>query len=485
MKKTRAGETRCNKVLPALLLIVIVFAAPSRAQDLTTTQNLIRNLACIIAWLMPAALSAFLIGGGILILTGSQSGRVLGKKLIKNAASAFIMMIILYAAVSLTMPEVKIGICYGAVPIIENHPPVAEARAGFNRQSATEKSVEVTLGDYVYFDGSLSWDPDGAVVYYLWDYGDGSYGMESRTEHAYYKTGRYLARLNVKDDKGAFSAMPSTVRIVVNPPTTPGGRVVPNVPQTTTTSTTLAIAPTTLPGEDTTTTTTTRVIPTWPVKPKLTLLFVPLGWISGMQAFNSAADQQANFLISNIPLKACPAKVKILKLPENCPYNLPMTEDGCSSQVRNILLTIKSCADRMGQPYDYAVGLSDRDVCGSIAGFSMRIGAVFAESRALVVTAHELGHEWSLVDEYMDWCRCAGGGPNCLDASMGGSDGARGFSSEYCAGGSRCAGYQITCAGNKNPLGGRCIMSYANAPAPRAYCSKCYSHLSNMGFMKC
>jgi enediyne biosynthesis protein E4 len=54
----------------------------------------------------------------------------------------------------------------------------------------------------VTFDGSASRDPDGTLVAYFWDFGDGSSGQGVRVEHTYPNLGTYTATLTVVDNDG-------------------------------------------------------------------------------------------------------------------------------------------------------------------------------------------------------------------------------------------------------------------------------------------
>ncbi|EXJ13943.1 PKD domain-containing protein [Imhoffiella purpurea] len=90
-----------------------------------------------------------------------------------------------------------------------NAPPLADA-------SGPERgAVDQTLS----FDASASADPDGALVEYLWDFGDGSQARGVRVEHAYAAPGRYGVRLEIRDDSGTTSATAGTgLEVVVNDP---------------------------------------------------------------------------------------------------------------------------------------------------------------------------------------------------------------------------------------------------------------------------
>ena len=217
-------------------------------------------------------------------------------------------------------------------------------------------------------------------------------------------------------------------------------------------------------------------------------MYVPVDWQGALSSFDAAVSSQYNFLINSIPLKACPSKVSILKASNVCAVNVPLTLAECNSRVSDILRQIKACADAEGKAFNYAVGLTNVDICGDEKGFTIMHGTVIGEAPYPMVTTHELGHEWGLNDEYVDACRCGyyvNPSTNCLDAGTGGSDPYTGYTSAACAGGSTCPGYFITCQGNKNAAGGRCIMSYALAPEPRGFCQHCLDHLNTIAALKC
>jgi PKD repeat protein len=52
----------------------------------------------------------------------------------------------------------------------------------------------------VFFDGSNSFDKDGYIKKYLWWFGDGLTGEESKTTHSYSSPGRYVVKLKIEDD---------------------------------------------------------------------------------------------------------------------------------------------------------------------------------------------------------------------------------------------------------------------------------------------
>ncbi len=76
----------------------------------------------------------------------------------------------------------------------ENENPVADMSAD---------NEDVFAGDTVNFDASESYDPDGEIVSYSWDFGDGTRGDGINPSHIYNIPGGYEATLMVIDDDGA------------------------------------------------------------------------------------------------------------------------------------------------------------------------------------------------------------------------------------------------------------------------------------------
>jgi PKD repeat protein len=97
-----------------------------------------------------------------------------------------------------------------------NDPPVANAGGPY---SGTE-------GVAVIFDGSGSYDSDGTITSYDWDFGDGTTGTGISPAHTYVTAGVYTATLTVTDDDGATATDEATVTIneaVNNPPVADAG----------------------------------------------------------------------------------------------------------------------------------------------------------------------------------------------------------------------------------------------------------------------
>ena len=58
------------------------------------------------------------------------------------------------------------------------------------------------VGETIQFDGSGSYDPDGSIVSYSWDFGDGSSGTGVSPTHSYSAPGTYTVELTVTDNYG-------------------------------------------------------------------------------------------------------------------------------------------------------------------------------------------------------------------------------------------------------------------------------------------
>lgn len=63
------------------------------------------------------------------------------------------------------------------------------------------------------FDASGSYDPDGSIVDYAWDFGDGNTGNGVNTNHSYAIDGSYQVSLTVIDNDGASGVSSQTVSV--------------------------------------------------------------------------------------------------------------------------------------------------------------------------------------------------------------------------------------------------------------------------------
>jgi PKD repeat protein len=87
-----------------------------------------------------------------------------------------------------------------------NHPPQAQ----FSFSPITPK-----VGEDIVFDASASKDPDGQIVEYLWDFGDGSPAESGSTViHAYGSPGQYTVKLTVTDDQGLSASLEKPIHVI-------------------------------------------------------------------------------------------------------------------------------------------------------------------------------------------------------------------------------------------------------------------------------
>jgi chitodextrinase len=97
-----------------------------------------------------------------------------------------------------------------------NDPPVAIA--------AMNASTDGVLVDKnVQFDATQSFDPDGTVQEYRWDFGDGTSATSAHAAHAYAAPGEYVAKLTVVDGEGAEDVFEFLPVVVKAAPTEGGG----------------------------------------------------------------------------------------------------------------------------------------------------------------------------------------------------------------------------------------------------------------------
>lgn len=95
---------------------------------------------------------------------------------------------------------------YKASTLVENQAPVAAFTSSLTNLTAT-------------FDGSTSFDPDGPIASYAWNFGDGSpAGSGVSPQHTYAAAGSYDVTLTVTDVQGATGSVTQTISVNAAPP---------------------------------------------------------------------------------------------------------------------------------------------------------------------------------------------------------------------------------------------------------------------------
>jgi len=90
-----------------------------------------------------------------------------------------------------------------------NRPPVADF---------TESAETVDTGEDIHFNATVSYDPDGDIVSYFWDFGDGNNATGVTATHSYVDNGTYIVTLAVTDDEGATDSANATKMVRNRPP---------------------------------------------------------------------------------------------------------------------------------------------------------------------------------------------------------------------------------------------------------------------------
>jgi len=85
---------------------------------------------------------------------------------------------------------------------VSNQPPVAKF--------SFKPDIPV-IGEAVAFNASESYDPDGNISEYIWDFGDGTTAYGKIVEHVFNSSGMYTVALTVVDDRGMKN---TTVKVI-------------------------------------------------------------------------------------------------------------------------------------------------------------------------------------------------------------------------------------------------------------------------------
>jgi nitrous oxidase accessory protein len=114
---------------------------------------------------------------------------------------------------------------YKKVIVLENRPErvycVINASDVAGNTNNTKNPIAHHGGPYtgfvleeIMFNGTKSYDLDGTIINYLWNFGDGTTGNGSRLPHTYYSNGTYTVTLTVTDDQGRVGINQTSVSVV-------------------------------------------------------------------------------------------------------------------------------------------------------------------------------------------------------------------------------------------------------------------------------
>lgn len=92
------------------------------------------------------------------------------------------------------------------VTAVPNQPPVASY--------FYSPPSPVDIGKVIIFDASGSSDPDGTIVDYAWNFGDGTSGTGTSTSHSYSSAGTYTVALTVTDNDGLTDTAIKDVKVI-------------------------------------------------------------------------------------------------------------------------------------------------------------------------------------------------------------------------------------------------------------------------------
>lgn len=94
---------------------------------------------------------------------------------------------------------------------LEENPRIPSPKTG-NQAPISEFNCDIRANQAA-CDGRKSKDPDGIIVQYLWNFGDGTTGRGPQFNHEYARLGEYTVQLTVVDDEGKTAT--SSKKIVV------------------------------------------------------------------------------------------------------------------------------------------------------------------------------------------------------------------------------------------------------------------------------
>jgi len=85
-----------------------------------------------------------------------------------------------------------------------------------NQKPSASFTANLTSGEAplaVSFDGTNSSDPDGNIINYSWNFGDGTSDSGEKPDHVYSSSGDFTVELTVTDSGGAQDSMTKTISV--------------------------------------------------------------------------------------------------------------------------------------------------------------------------------------------------------------------------------------------------------------------------------
>ena len=156
-------------------------------------------------------------GLGLVSNTGEEEPGFQNDKKIAENLDEPVNKIKLYPEYSNRDPVQKTEICPSerTQGTAVNTPPVANAGPDITMNVGPHAPVYI-----IPFNGSSSYDPDGTIIDYSWDFGDGNSSSGEFVWHSYTAAGNYTVILTVTDDLGATDTDTISVTLIEMPPWT-------------------------------------------------------------------------------------------------------------------------------------------------------------------------------------------------------------------------------------------------------------------------
>ena len=98
------------------------------------------------------------------------------------------------------------------------------------KADASNSQTHGLIGEAIEFDGSESYDYDGNIVNYSWDFNDGNMGFGEIISHIYTKVGTYSVKLTVTDNDGLKDD--DIISVLISKPNTPPSKPTIDGPST-------------------------------------------------------------------------------------------------------------------------------------------------------------------------------------------------------------------------------------------------------------